>query len=277
MHPRLRQKRTSPIASVSDNLRLEMRLISYNILEGGGGRADLLAEVIIAQRPDVVGLVEADDLAVVERIAGRLKMDFIHAPGNEHASALLSRFPIRQTINHAALSPGLKNSLLEATLVTPDNRELTVGVLHLSAGAFEKDEAAREKELSIVLDVFKSHREQKTPHLLCGDFNSNSPIQQIDPSRCKPKTQKAWEANGGMIPRRVVQKLFDEGYVDTLGAGRPGEAPTLASFTTQYPGQRVDYIFSFGIDVQRLRDAWIEHDRLATYASDHYLIGAEIN
>jgi endonuclease/exonuclease/phosphatase family metal-dependent hydrolase len=172
-----------------------------------------------------------------------LKMDFIHAPGNEHASALLSRFPIRHTINHGALSAGLKNSLLEATLVTPDNRELTLGVLHFRAQPFEEDEAAREKELQIVLDIFKSHREQKTPHLLCGDFNSSSPIQQIDPALCKPKTREAWEANGGMIPRRVVQKLLDSGYVDTLAAVRPTEAPTLASFTTQYPCQRVDYIF----------------------------------
>jgi endonuclease/exonuclease/phosphatase family metal-dependent hydrolase len=254
-----------------------MRLISYNILEGGAGRADLLTEVIASQRPDVIALVEADDGGVVERIAARLKMDFIHAPGNEHASALLSRFPIRQTINHGALSSGLKNSLLEATIIRPDGSELVVGVLHFRAGAFEEDEAEREKELQIVLDLFQPYRQRGTPHLLCGDFNANSPIQQIDPARCKPKTRDAWEKNGGTIPRRVVQKLLDSGYVDTLAALRPAEAPTLASFTTQYPGQRVDYIFAFGVEPARLADAWIEQDRLATYASDHYPIGAAID
>jgi endonuclease/exonuclease/phosphatase family metal-dependent hydrolase len=254
-----------------------MRLISYNILDGGGGRADLLTEVIAAQRADVVGLVEADDLSVVERIAGRLKVDFIHAPGNEHASALLSRFPIRQTINHGALLKRLQNSLLEATVVAPDGAEWPIGVLHMHPRGFEEDETVREAELQIVLDVFKSYREQATPHLLCGDFNSNSPIQQIDPTRCKPTTQEAWQANGGKLPRRVVQQISDSGYVDTLATVRPDEAPTLASFTTQYPGQRVDYIFAFGVAPKRLRDAWIEHDRLATYASDHYPIGAEID
>ena len=253
-----------------------MRLISYNILEGASGRADLLTEVIAAQRADVVGLVEADDLSVVERIARRLKMDFIHAPGNEHASALLSKFPIRQTINHGALLRGLQNSVLEATIVAPDGAEWTIGVLHLHPRAFEEDETQREAELKIVLDVFKTCREQSKPHLLCGDFNANSPIQQIDPARCKPKTREAWEANGGKIPRRVVQKLLDSGYIDTLAAVRPEEAPTLTTFTTQYPGQRLDYIFAFGVAPQRLRDAWVEHDRLATYASDHYPVGAEI-
>ena len=31
-----------------------MRVVSYNILDGGEGRADPLAEVLIARRPDVV-------------------------------------------------------------------------------------------------------------------------------------------------------------------------------------------------------------------------------
>jgi endonuclease/exonuclease/phosphatase family metal-dependent hydrolase len=34
----------------------------------------------------------------------------------------------------------------------------------------------------------------------------------------------------------------------------------------------VDYIFSFDL---LARGAWVEQDRLATYASDHYPIGAE--
>src|SRR5918992_885674 len=72
----------------------DMRIVSYNILDGGEGRADPLAEVIEAQRPDVVALVEAEDLTVVARIARRLKMDFVHAPGNSHASVLMSCYPI---------------------------------------------------------------------------------------------------------------------------------------------------------------------------------------
>src|SRR4051812_36540958 len=96
-----------------------MRIVSYNILDGGEGRADPLAEVIEAQRPDVVALVEAEDLNVVERIAKRVKMDFVHAPGNAHASVLMSRWTIRESINHAPLRPDLEKSLLEATVATP--------------------------------------------------------------------------------------------------------------------------------------------------------------
>ena len=64
-----------------------MRIVSYNILDGGEGRADPLAEVILAQRPDIVALLEADDPAVLEHIAQRARMDFIHARGGRKPAA----------------------------------------------------------------------------------------------------------------------------------------------------------------------------------------------
>jgi endonuclease/exonuclease/phosphatase family metal-dependent hydrolase len=255
-----------------------MRIVSYNILDGGEGRADPLAEVILAQRPDVVALVEADDAAVVDRIARRAKMDFIHATGGKKGAALLSRFPIRQTIDHAASieQPKLK-SLLEATIVDPAGGELIFGVVHLTAKATEDAEATRMEEIAAVLQTFASHRANHRAHLLLGDFNSNHPDQHVDPARCKEATRQAWQQNGGQIPRRVVQTILDNGYLDTLHAVDPRRANGEGSFDTQHPGQRVDYIFAFGIERPRIGGAWIEKDRLAKYASDHFPIGAEIN
>src|SRR5205823_8935199 len=135
-----------------------MRIVSYNILDGGEGRADPLAEVIEAQRPDVVCLVEATELSVIERIAGRLKMDYVQGPGTKQASALLTRFVIRESVNHALLRQGLSRSLLEATLLDPSGTEWIFGVVHLHAHALEKDEAEREKELEVVLEAFAPHR-----------------------------------------------------------------------------------------------------------------------
>lgn len=254
-----------------------MRIVSYNILDGGEGRADPIAEVVEAQRPDVVALVEADDLAVVERIAKRLKMDFVLAPGNTHASVLMSRWAIRESINHAPLRSELENSLLQATVATPQFGDVSFGVVHLHAHGREEDEAQRERELAVVLDVFRADRDGKRPHVICGDLNANAPSQQIDPARTKERTRKDWDANGGMLPRRVVQRMLDAGYVDSLHAVDRDVAETTGTFSTQYPGQRVDYIFSHGIALTRLRRAWIERDRLATYASDHYPVGLEIS
>jgi exodeoxyribonuclease-3 len=253
-----------------------VRLLSYNILDGGAERFDALAAVIAAQRPDVVALVEAEDAGVVERFADGLAMDFIHAAGNSHASALLSRLPIGRTTNHALLQPKLEKSLLEAVIRSSDGHELPIGVVHLHARAYEVDEAQRERELDVVLDAFAPYRVSNTPHLLCGDFNANAPYQRIDPAKTKPKTRAAWEAQGGEIPRRVVQRLLDAGYVDTLHAFDARAGETQGSFDTEHPGQRVDYIFAFGIEPAAIRRAWIVIDPPAREASDHFPVGVEI-
>jgi endonuclease/exonuclease/phosphatase family metal-dependent hydrolase len=254
-----------------------MRLVSYNSLDGGEGRADPLGEVIEAQRADIVCIVEADNLAVIERIANRLKMDFIHAPGRKSAAALMSRWPIRKTINHGLLRlDGPEKCLLEAEVIEPTGRNWSIGVCHLHAHARESDEQAREKELTGLLETSAHHRADNRPHLLVGDFNSNSPNQRIDPDKLYPTSRKEWDENGGQVPRRIVQRIFDAGYVDTLHVFDPAFAETHGTFTTQQPGQRVDYIFVFGFDRAAIKNAWIEYDRLAKYASDHFPVGIEI-
>ena len=253
-----------------------MRILSYNILDGGQDRALLLGDVIDAQRPDVVALVEADDPEVVDRLARRLKMDFIHAAGNSYASALLSRLPIRESVNHAPLHPALTKSLLEATVTDPALGELTVGVVHLHHRASEQDEDTRLRELAVVLDVFAPHRRDGRPHVIAGDFNTNAPRQRIDPERCKPQTRQAWADNGGHLPRRVVQAMLDAGYRDSLAEADPPAAETVGTFTTEFPGQRVDYLFTFGVEPGRLRAGWVVQDEKSKRASDHFPVGLEL-
>lgn len=253
-----------------------MRILSYNILDGGKERAELLTRVIESRRPDVIGLVEADGPTVVEQLAAHIGMDFIHAPGNSKASALLSRFPIRETINHAPLHEVLEKSLLEAVIVDAAGFEWTLGVVHFHARATEADESIREGEIEQVLKVFAPHRESNRPHLLMGDFNANAPYQRIDPARCKPKTREAWEKNGGHIPRRVVQRILDAGYLDSLRAFDPVASETIGSFSTEFPGQRVDFIFCFGIDAGRIRRAEVVSDPPAPDASDHFPVTLEL-
>ncbi|MBV8780793.1 MAG: endonuclease/exonuclease/phosphatase family protein [Phycisphaerae bacterium] len=247
-----------------------MRITSYNILDGGEGRADPIAEILLAQRADIVCLVEADNAAVRQRIASRLKMDMIVGSAGRDSVALLSRLPIVETIDHAAAQPEFTGSLLEAIVVDERDVEWPVGVVHLSAKATEERERKREAEIAVVIDAFARHRQANRPHFLAGDFNANSPTQIIDPAPCKPATREAWESNGRQIPRRVIQRLLDAGYTDTLRAVHGAAADEMVSFTTHWPGQRLDYIFAYAVGAT---DAWIERDRLATYASDHYPVG----
>lgn len=253
-----------------------MRIISYNVLNGGEGRADPVAEVIEAQHADIVALIEADNTDVLERIAKRLNMDFIHAPGRKHAVALLSRWPIVDSINHAAVRPG-PPCLLEVTVREPSGPNWIVGVTHLQPQATESDEAIRMTELGELMEIFAAHRDGRRPHILVGDFNANSPIQRIDVEKCKPRTREQWRSNGGYLPRAAVQHLLAAGYLDSLHAVNAELASKSGTFSTQFPEQRIDYIFTHGIEPTHLRKAWIEYDRLAKYASDHFPVGLEIS
>jgi len=252
-----------------------MRIVSYNILDGGEGRADPIAEVLIAQRPDIVALIEADNAAVVARVASRLKMDSITAVGHRHSVAVLSHWPIIESVNHAMLREEFSNCFLEAAVRDPLGADWILGLTHLHPHAREADDFIRMREVSTILAVFGERRRENIPHILLGDFNADSPIQQIDPARCKPSTQKAWRDNGGHLPTGAVQSMLSAGYLDTLHELNGEQAARRGTFSTQYPEQRVDYIFAHGFENQ-LRSAWIEHDRLAQFASDHFPVGAEI-
>jgi endonuclease/exonuclease/phosphatase family metal-dependent hydrolase len=203
-------------------------------------------------------------------------MDFITGQRAHHAAVLLVRGKVLESVNHAVLQDDFGGSFLEATVQLANGPVCTLGIVHLHAHATDADETIRQKQVQAVLKVFEARRSAGVPHILCGDFNANSPTQRIDFSRAKPATIKESAANGGDVPRRVVRQLLDAGYVDTLAHVHGPAADTTGSFSTQHPQQRVDYIFTHGYPSAAIADAWIEHDRLAKYASDHFPVGVEL-
>ena len=253
-----------------------MNLVSYNILDGGVGRADPIAEVIAARKPDVVVLVEADDAVVVERIARRLGMDVAAGRGERHGIAVLSAWEIAESIDHGRLDASFEGCFLEATVRGPSGNPIVICGVHLHARAREQDERRRQEQVDMILSRLERHRRTGRPHVICGDLNANSPVQKIDPEQCKPRTREDWAANGGLIPRRAIAKLLAAGYVDTMYHCDPELASTGGTFTTKNPGQRVDYVLVHSIEPDRIVAAWIERDRLAQFASDHYPVGVRM-
>ena len=245
-----------------------IRIVSYNILDGGVGRADPIAEVLLAQRPDVVGLVEADDPDMIARVAWRLGFDCVAAEGrNGRTAALLTRGRILQSTNLVPLLDGDRpRSFLLAT-VELDGRDLDVAVIHLTSKASDEHEARREREIETILKATEPLRSAGRPHVLMGDFNAVSPTWRVEPDALPDKVRPHYEANGNAIPRRAIRAMLDAGYVDAHAADA---TPT---FTTAQPGLRLDYIFAHGCAAS---SAWVETDRLADFASDHRPVGAEL-
>ena len=113
------------------------------------------------------------------------------------------------------------------------------------------DDAARASEAAAIIKIFEPDRTAHRPHILLGDLHSHAPSP-------------------------VSTALIDAGYLDTFAACNAESTATLGTYSTQNPTQRFDYIFSHGFAKNRIKEARIEQDRLAKYASDHFPVFAEI-
>ena len=91
---------------------MPLKVLSYNIREGGRFRLRALARVIRAQQPDVVALLEANSRVGAQLLARQLGMRLIFGRAyNAFHVAWLSRLPVTQSANHRL--PTLAKTLLE--------------------------------------------------------------------------------------------------------------------------------------------------------------------
>lgn len=164
------------------------RLLTYNILVGGGRRIDAITNMIRAAHPDVVGLVEATNPRVVEELAERLGMECrMTGQGksiDDWQIALLTRLPIVSTTIHTR--PGrLTKPLLEVRVREEDGHELAIFVTHLAA-AFSHGRGGnsiRQVEVREILRILAELRAEGIPHVLMGDFNTLAPGDTMKASR----------------------------------------------------------------------------------------------
>ncbi|HYM26965.1 MAG TPA: endonuclease/exonuclease/phosphatase family protein [Steroidobacteraceae bacterium] len=157
-----------------------LRVLTYNILAGGGPRLDAIEQVIRAVRPDVVGLQEVLRRETLSALARCLDMyeAFAPSPSGWHVGAL-SRWPVLEERGHGG--PWMKRGLLEMLVQPPDGAPVRLFVLHLRAffSSPRAGEAARLRELDYVLERMRDARVAREPHLVLGDFNSLAPGERL--------------------------------------------------------------------------------------------------
>jgi endonuclease/exonuclease/phosphatase family metal-dependent hydrolase len=159
------------------------RILTYNILTGGAGRADQLATIIGATRADVVGLAEATNPRVVEELAQRLGMDFRLSGQPAHERdwhvGVLSRLPIVDVRVHTRPDIFTRKYLLEVSIEETDGKRLTVFMVHLTSEFYKREESdrIRRAEMQEILRIMAGR--QGTPHLLMGDFNAIAPGERL--------------------------------------------------------------------------------------------------
>ena len=253
-----------------------MRLLTYNIREGGVGRAEQLAEVISAASPDVVALQEARDPAVVARIAELAGFPY-SGSRHSHSTGFLSQVPVLQYgWRHP---PRTRHALLEVALADGLPR---VFVLHLRAWFSNWSEQQRARELRGLLDGIREQLEREENafafHVLAGDFNALAPSEPLDSSPMPAWIRGMIWLSGRDIARSTIEMMRADGYVDawrTVHADwtqEPGH-----TFPVWSPHVRLDYVFTPAEYASRLIRCEVRRTPEAVRtASDHFPLLVEL-
>ena len=164
----------------------EIRVISYNIHHGEGldGKVDLkrIADVLMAESPDVVALNEVDQgtrrtkgVDMPAELAALTKMEAVFIKnidfeGGGYGNAVLTRLPIRRQENHKLPShyKGEQRGVLELELGDADEKEPLIFLCtHLD---YRPEDHERMASVKTIEDVAARHKDW--PTILAGDLNA---------------------------------------------------------------------------------------------------------
>jgi endonuclease/exonuclease/phosphatase family metal-dependent hydrolase len=253
-----------------------LRLLTYNIREGGVGRAEQIAEVIKAASPDVVALQEATHPDVVEHIANLA--GFAHFGSRRAYSAgFLSNVPV---IKHEwRQHPRTRHALLEVSF---GDRFPRLFVVHLRAWFSKWTERQRARELRGLLDGISNQLTVENNafafHVLAGDFNALAPQETFNTSPMPRWIRGMVWISGRDIARSTIAMMQSDGYIDAWRTLHSDfKAETGHTFPVWNPHVRLDYVFTpaafasrfTGCEVRRTPDA-------VRSASDHFPLLVEI-
>ena len=253
-----------------------MRLLTYNIREGGVGRVEAIAEVISAARPDVVALQEARDPAVVERLAKLTGLQYCGSRA-AHSTGFLSRVAV---LDHAwRQPPRTRHALLEVVLADGLPR---LFVVHLRAWFSRWNEQQRVRELRGLLSGIREQLEREQHafafHVLAGDFNALAPGEAFDPSPMPAWIRGMVWLSGREFPRSTVEMMRADGYVDAWRVTHPDstEQPGF-TFPVWNPHVRLDYVFTPTAYASHVMKCEVlKQPDVARSASDHYPLLVEL-
>ena len=184
-----------------------MRVLTWNIWNGGEGRVDAIERVLREQDADVVALQEANDREAIETLGSRLDMEVVYGDANSaFAVAWLSRLPVTGSRNHRL--PVLEKTLLE---VHVDGMQLFA--THLSAGRTKAHEPHRVAEAEAIVAIAGD------ADLLVGDFNAVHPRDESARRLPRKGSNTSHDARSSSSWRRG-SSIAIENCIATISAGR---------------------------------------------------------
>jgi len=244
---------------------MTFRLLTYNILHGGVGRTQAIADVINSCHPDLVLLQEATDPSTVEQLALATGM----ADGRAFVKQSLGFLSRKQVTSCQWIRPNIsRHAFVE---IVPHGQSFRVFGVHLSAVLAAWTEQRRLYELRALLRSIDQHRSGF--HVLAGDFNTVAPGEGFSVGQLPMRLRPLMWLSGGTVRWRTIETVLHAGYADTFRALHPSD-PGM-TLPTSNPMLRLDYVFIPESELGRVTACDVVRTVPAAVASDHFPVLAE--
>jgi len=226
-----------------------MKIISWNILHGGGSRVSDIVAHLKSHRPDIVCLQEfrhSKSKAQLVEGLNQLGLSYSHLPDTKKAStntvAVFSKYAFEAT-DHYQDSKGA----VRCVEVRPDNTDLRIITLSFP---HKKEQIPL---FNLLLDLDQSYLE--IPSIMVGDFNCGIPFEDSE--------TKTFYAT------HLFQQLLRQGWVDSWRT-RNKEAREFTWFSTQKGnGFRYDHALASESFDARITSVYYDHAAREHRLSDH--------
>jgi len=258
---------------MSDDRHGHLRIASYNILDGGLGRLDPIAETLKVIDADVTALIEASRPEHVRYLSEKLGLywTLAESPTSRFHVAVLSKSPIERMLNVGVRHGALSRAAMEV-VVRVNGEPWRVVAAHLASGLGEAYERQRLAELDRVLAFIEAG--EAGPTVIAGDLNTNAPYHPVDVAAAAPAVRARMEADPAALGYDVVGRLLAAGWVDAHHHCPPPEPEH--TYATGHLSTRLDYIFADALAAARIVAAGVERRGFAPYCSDHFPVWADL-
>lgn len=253
-----------------------MKLMTYNILNGGEAGLDLVIDVVKKESPDFLTINEANTFSGQEN---KLLKEFADKTGFKYYElglsgeydyhvAVLSKYPLKQI---QKLQPLMRACLI--SVIETELGEISVASLHLTPYT----EDLRHPEIDLILN-YQSKFENK---ILMGDMNSLSPNDDYSPEMVANFNDMQMKkfTTDGKLRFDAIGKILSKGYIDSavkLGKNKEHTAPTAINEHSAHSDMRLDYVFVSESLVPYLQNYRVVKNELTERASDHYPVIVEL-
>ena len=252
---------------------MSLRVMTYNILNGGENRESYISDVIQTAKPNVVILQEVYTEEFLRTLSALLGMNYFIGEGNKARKvALLSKLPVRSFKSYHPIFPIWRN-FIDAEIEYELTKTTRIIGVHPMANLGIVFEIWRWWEANHIAHHVRNY--QSTFCLIAGDFNAIAPGETVNIATMPNWLQWIIYLQGKRVYHFSIAKLLSTGFTDCFRLLNSEEGFTLP---TPSPNSRLDYVFVNAKMKAYLKKCWVVREpESVNHASDHFPLMAEFS